>query len=183
MLAGKIKSKKAPTPKSRGRLILCTFISFILFDIYLSLSRSRYFQHVTPLLQRIIHKPGSDGTYAQNYQDTWFLRLAHYNGWDTPETKGFFLDLGAYHGVWCSNTKLIETKLPHWNGACVDVSFFFTRLISYFPTSRYYLTLHESLLSLSLLLSSFTTSLLLHSSNLTLSKEESVKCIKTQWLV
>ena len=127
MLAAKTKSKKAPTPKSRGRLILCTFISFILFDIYLSLSRSRYFQHVTPLLQRIIHKPGSDGTYAQNYQDTWFLRLAHYNGWDTPETKGFFLDLGAYHGVWCSNTKLIETKLPHWNGACVDVSFFFTR--------------------------------------------------------
>jgi len=106
----------------RRRIILpILLLTLVFIDIYLTLSRARYFRLYTPLLQSFVHQPGSGGTYAQNYQDTWFLRLAHKNGWDRPETPGFFLDLGAYHGTWCSNTRLLEEKLPHWNGACVDL--------------------------------------------------------------
>lgn len=125
MLAAGHKSNKSKSPKSNSRgvtfFVTVAILTFIFFDICLTLSRSRYFQRITPFLQSVVHRPGSDGTFAQNYQDTWFLRLAKRNGWDRPgETNGFFLDLGAYHGVWCSNTKLLEEKLPDWNGACVD---------------------------------------------------------------
>merc|ERR1719321_1298281 len=59
--------------------------------------------------------PGQDGTYAQNYQDTWVLALAKYNHWpgwgSNSSGQGFFLDLGAFNGFYCSNTALLETKL------------------------------------------------------------------------
>jgi len=65
--------------------------------------------------------PGSDGTYAQNYQDTWVVAVAQRNGWPTsPEGgEGFFLDLGAYHGTTCSNSALLERSLG-WKGVCVE---------------------------------------------------------------
>jgi len=50
---------------------------------------------------------GMDGTYAQNYQDTWMMAVAKRNGWDQPG-KGFILDMGAYHGTECSNSALLE---------------------------------------------------------------------------
>ena len=48
------------------------------------------------------YTPGEDGTYAQNYQDLWFEVLAAHNGWLTR--RGFYLDLGAYRPLECSNT-------------------------------------------------------------------------------
>lgn len=67
------------------------------------------------------HIPGEDGTYAQNYQDTWLVEVARRNKWPlTPEQgRGFFLDLGAYHGTWCSNSALLEKKFG-WQGICVE---------------------------------------------------------------
>lgn len=62
------------------------------------------------------YTPGVDGTYAQNYQDTWLVRLAEINGWGR---QGFFLDLGAHSGKFCSNSKLLEEKLG-WKGVCVE---------------------------------------------------------------
>ena len=56
---------------------------------------------------------GSDLTYSQNYQDTWVVRLAASNGW---VGQGYFLDLGAFNGVYCSNSKLLEDILG-WDGA------------------------------------------------------------------
>jgi hypothetical protein len=61
------------------------------------------------------HVPGSDGTYAQNYQDWWVERVARHNHWDA--SGGYFLDIGAHSGLWCSNTKLLEERLG-WNGVC-----------------------------------------------------------------
>mmetsp|Transcript_107397 Transcript_107397/g.190178 ORF Transcript_107397/g.190178 Transcript_107397/m.190178 type:complete len:279 (-) Transcript_107397:47-883(-) len=61
--------------------------------------------------------PGSDGTYAQNYQDKWIAAVARHNGWD--QTGGFFLDLGAFDGLKCSNTALVE-KTFGWKGICVE---------------------------------------------------------------
>lgn len=61
--------------------------------------------------------PGSNGTYAQNYQDKWIAAVARYNGWDKP--GGFFLDLGAFDGLKCSNTALVE-KTFGWKGICVE---------------------------------------------------------------
>lgn len=61
--------------------------------------------------------PGSDGTYSQNYQDTWIAGVARHNGWD--KSKGFFLDLGAFDGLQCSNTALVEKQFG-WNGICVE---------------------------------------------------------------
>ena len=90
----------------------------ILYDLVLTFTRHRYFQLYLPLFQSIVHVPGSEGTYAQNYQDVWFLKLARHNGW-TSSSNGFFVDIGAYDGTWCSNTKLLEEEL-NWNGACVD---------------------------------------------------------------
>jgi len=67
------------------------------------------------------HIPGSDGTYSQNYQDVWFVRLAQRNGWPlrAEDGRGFFLDLGAFHGVFCSNSALLERKY-NWEGICVE---------------------------------------------------------------
>ena len=59
------------------------------------------------------HRMGSDLTYSQNYQDTWVVRLAASNGW---VGQGYFLDLGAFNGVYCSNSKLLEDILG-WDGA------------------------------------------------------------------
>lgn len=64
---------------------------------------------------RLEYVPGQDGTYAQNYQDVWMQNVAQWNGW----SSGFFLDLGAFHGLQCSNTALLEKKLG-WNGICVE---------------------------------------------------------------
>ena len=58
---------------------------------------------------------GSEGTYAQNFQDWWVRKVAEHNKWN----RGFFLDLGAHSGIYCSNTKLLETKL-NWSGVCVE---------------------------------------------------------------
>lgn len=60
--------------------------------------------------------PGQNGTYAQNYQDTWVVSLAKRNGWTS---SGFFLDLGAYKGEQCSNTALLERSFG-WGGICVE---------------------------------------------------------------
>jgi hypothetical protein len=70
------------------------------------------------MVQSLLHQPGSDGTFAQNYQDVWFMKLAKHNNW-TNVKNGFFLDIGAYNGIWCSNSKLLEIEL-NWGGACVD---------------------------------------------------------------
>jgi len=66
-----------------------------------------------------LYTPGSDGTYSQNYQDLWVVALAKANGWDSPGAGGFFLDVGAFNGIWCSNTVLLEEVLD-WNGVCVE---------------------------------------------------------------
>ena len=113
---------RPPSPKSPGRrfvrrLGLCVFL-FLCFDLFLTLTRQRHFRSRTPFFQSLLYRPGEDGTYSQNYQDVWFLELARYNGWDTDK-NGFFLDIGAYSGVWCSNSKLLEQELG-WNGACVE---------------------------------------------------------------
>lgn len=61
--------------------------------------------------------PGSDGTYSQNYQDTWMTALARHNGWD--KSGGFFFDLGAFDGLKCSNSALVEKQFG-WRGVCVE---------------------------------------------------------------
>lgn len=61
--------------------------------------------------------PGSDGTYSQNYQDKWIAALARHNGWD--KSGGFFFDLGAFDGLKCSNSALVEKQLG-WRGICVE---------------------------------------------------------------
>lgn len=61
--------------------------------------------------------PGHDGTFAQNYQDTWFEAVARHNGW--LSRPGFFLDLGAFKPYECSNSALLELKYG-WNGICVE---------------------------------------------------------------
>lgn len=75
-------------------------------------------QPSVPVVQALnLYVPGSDGTYSQNYQDVWISSVAQYNGWTT--TGGFFLDLGAFHGVKCSNSALVEKALG-WAGVCVE---------------------------------------------------------------
>lgn len=69
-----------------------------------------------------IHIPGSDGTYSQNFQDVWVIeqsrRLAETDeNWS--RSKGYFLDIGAYHGSYCSNSKLLEVSLG-WKGVCLE---------------------------------------------------------------
>ena len=73
---------------------------------------SHYNQH-----GRHVHVMGADGTFAQNYQDTWVMRLAASNGW--IKQSGFFMDLGAFNGEFCSNSRLLEDLLG-WNGICVE---------------------------------------------------------------
>ena len=69
-----------------------------------------------PFLQWAFFVPGSDGTYSQNYQDTWVATVAQHNGWGEGS---FFVDVGAYSGIWCSNTRLLEHH-HGWTGACVE---------------------------------------------------------------
>ena len=66
--------------------------------------------HIT-MEGRHIHVSGADGTFSQNYQDTWVMRLAASNGW--IQQQGFFLDLGAFSGEFCSNSRLLEDILGH----------------------------------------------------------------------
>lgn len=56
----------------------------------------------------------SPSSYSQNQQDIWVLQLAFLQNW----TTGFFLDIGAFNGKFCSNSYLLE-KLG-WNGVCVE---------------------------------------------------------------
>jgi hypothetical protein len=72
--------------------------------------------HIT-MEGRHIHVSGADGTFSQNYQDTWVMRLAASNGW--IQQQGFFLDLGAFSGEFCSNSRLLEDIL-NWRGVCVE---------------------------------------------------------------
>lgn len=112
--------------KTKGKLsktgmkfyLLMIFGSFLVCDLVLTIMRRRYFQRFLPMVQSLLHQPGSDGTFAQNYQDVWFMKLAKHNNW-TNVKNGFFLDIGAYNGIWCSNSKLLEIEL-NWGGACVD---------------------------------------------------------------
>ena len=62
--------------------------------------------------------PGEDGTYAQNYQDVWFESLAYHNGW-LPKGKGFYIDLGAFLPLVCSNSAKLELQYS-WDGICVE---------------------------------------------------------------
>lgn len=61
------------------------------------------------------YTPGLDGTYAQNYQDTWFERVTKHNGWKS----GFYMDLGAFKPLECSNTAMLDIKYG-WSGICVE---------------------------------------------------------------
>lgn len=92
-------------------------------DLILTLTRQTWplFISSLPLMQRLLHTPGKDGTYAQNYQDTWIVKLAESNANFYSMSPGplFFLDIGAYHGLWCSNSYLIEKQFG-WRGACVE---------------------------------------------------------------
>ena len=63
--------------------------------------------------------PGSDGTFAQNYQDVWFEALATYNGWVGGESTGFYIELGAFEPLECSNTALMNLK-HGWSGIVVE---------------------------------------------------------------
>jgi len=82
--------------------------------------RNQLHQQISPTLPDPNVKeyvPGADGTYAQNYQDKWVAAVARHNGWD--KSGGFFLDLGAFNGLKCSNSALIEKGFG-WNGICVE---------------------------------------------------------------
>lgn len=89
-------------------------------DFILTIMRKTWPRSTLPLMQRLVHTPGVDGTYAQNYQDTWIVQLteANKNNFDT-KSPPFFLDIGAYHGLWCSNSYLVEKEYG-WEGACVE---------------------------------------------------------------
>jgi len=63
------------------------------------------------------YSPGKDGTFAQNYQDTWFIELARRNGW--LSRPGFYMDLGACHPYECSNSALLDVEYG-WKGICVE---------------------------------------------------------------
>ena len=136
--------------KSHIHIVRRLIIVFITIDVLLFLTRRTYFftgrQNHLSLLQKILYAPGQDGTYAQNYQDTWIIRLAVINKWlpssvldgtnlgfetggrdiQEPEfigkeTEMFFLDVGAYNGNWCSNSRLLEMDdRGRWEGICVE---------------------------------------------------------------
>ncbi|KAL7487388.1 hypothetical protein ACHAW6_012990 [Cyclotella cf. meneghiniana] len=103
-------------------LMLCGIL--LLVDFALTVTRRTWPtpQSGLPLLQRLAYAPGSrGGTYAQNYQDTWIVQLtnATSNFGASSANPLFFLDIGAYHGLWCSNSYLLE-KEHGWEGACVE---------------------------------------------------------------
>ena len=113
------------------KLFIVLYISiFILsIDLLLTITRKTWWPYSSlPLIQHVIHTPGSDGTYAQNYQDTWIIKLAttitrrsqqSASASSTLDNRPFFLDIGAYHGLWCSNSYLLEQRYQ-WKGACVE---------------------------------------------------------------
>lgn len=105
-------------PNTLQKHIHICIIIFLSIDLMLTITRRTYPSSTLPLLQRLIHTPGRDGTYAQNYQDTWIVQLAKAND-NFQQSSLFFLDIGAYHGLWCSNSYLIE-KQYGWKGACVE---------------------------------------------------------------
>ena len=51
--------------------------------------------------------------YSQFDQDKWLHQNIFPN-----KTKGYFVDIGAYDGVHCSNTKFFEDQ--GWSGVCVE---------------------------------------------------------------
>lgn len=82
--------------------------------------RNQHYQQISARLADSninTYVPGSDGTYAQNYQDKWIAAVARHNGWD--KSGGFFLDLGAFNGLLCSNSALIEKDFG-WKGICLE---------------------------------------------------------------
>jgi len=103
---------------------LYIIVLILSIDLLLTITRKTWWFYSTlPLIQRLIHTPGLDGTYAQNYQDTWIIKHhATSKKSDQPlslQDRPFFLDIGAYHGLWCSNSYLLEKKYQ-WKGACVE---------------------------------------------------------------
>mmetsp|Transcript_78727 Transcript_78727/g.148540 ORF Transcript_78727/g.148540 Transcript_78727/m.148540 type:complete len:95 (+) Transcript_78727:69-353(+) len=58
------------------------------------------------LTDKTRYVPGSDGTYAQNYQDVWAAALAKHNGWDASSTSksvdGCLNAVPSMSGVWQS---------------------------------------------------------------------------------
>ena len=65
----------------------------------------------------LAYTPGQDGTYAQNYQDVWFEHIAKQNGW--LKRPGFFIDMGAFKALECSNTALLDKKY-NWTGIAIE---------------------------------------------------------------
>jgi FkbM family methyltransferase len=53
--------------------------------------------------------------YSQLGQDLWVLESTNY------KRDGYFIDVGAYDGVYHSNTYLLEKEYG-WNGICVEAS-------------------------------------------------------------
>jgi len=94
-----------------GRRIICFLLAVVVLRL---LSTPTPFR--TRFLQ-LLHRPGSDGTFAQNYQDNWLVAFAEKQNW---VGAGFFLDVGAFNGIWCSNTRLLEDAPLRWRGACVE---------------------------------------------------------------
>jgi len=87
-------------------------------------NRSKSLSMALPWASRYSQRyiPGSNGTFAQNYQDIWAVAVARRNGWPSTaqgEASGFFLDLGAFHGLECSNSALLEKQFG-WRGICVE---------------------------------------------------------------
>lgn len=91
-------------------IFLALLLPLGFFDLVLSVTRNSYpFFHMTPIIQRAVHNPGGDSTFAQNFQDIWFVSLARANNWDS----GYYLDIGAYSGIWCSNSALLDFELKY----------------------------------------------------------------------
>jgi len=111
----------------RNSLLKYTKITIFLLlsiDLLLTITRKTWWPYSTlPLIQRLVHTPGTDGTYAQNYQDTWIIKLATRSQYASAVSNNaerpFFLDIGAYHGLWCSNSYLLK-KRYQWRGVCVE---------------------------------------------------------------
>ena len=89
---------------------------FIAVDLVMTLMRKTYAGWYIPLFQRIVHMPGRDGTYAQNYQDWWAMQVAVRNEFNASQL--FFVDAGSNSGRWCSNSRLLEEH--GWHGICVE---------------------------------------------------------------
>lgn len=57
-----------------------------------------------------------DQNYSQSYQDLFVLSML--NG----KRNGTFLEIGAHHPVFISNTFLLENKF-NWNGVSIDIAY------------------------------------------------------------